>query len=108
MSLAFYVFFFFSFKYLGTVYPCAIIRWFDRIGDGPNVDTGMWMVHTRNTQGITIIHIDTIYHAAQLIPIYASQQNIDAVSVKPNEAYNKFYSFYVNKFADHHAFEITF
>jgi len=68
----------------------------------------MWMVHTCNAQDIAIIYIDTIYRTAQLIPIYASQQHIDTVSVKPNEAYNKFYSFYVNKFADHHAFEIAF
>ena len=87
-------------------YPCAIIHWFDHVGDGPDTNTGMWVVRTRNAQDITIIHINTIYHAAQLIPIYASHQ-IDPGSVKPNESYDKFCSCYVNKFADHHAFEIA-
>ena len=97
---------FFSFKYLGTEYPCAVIQWFDRVGDGPHTDMGMWMVRTRNAQDIAIIHLDSIYHAAQLIPIYVSHQ-VDPASIKPNESYNMFHSFYVNKFADHHAFEIA-
>ena len=87
-------------------YPCVIICWFDHVGDGPDTNTGMWVVRTCNAQDIAIIHINTIYHAAQLIPIYASHQ-IDPASVKPNESYNKFCSCYVNKFADHHAFEIA-
>ena len=63
----------------------------------------MWM---GNAQDISIIHIDTIYCAAQLIPIYVSH-HIDPASVKPNESYDKFYSYYVNKFTDHHPFEIA-
>ena len=98
---------FFSFKYLGTEYPCAIIRWFDRVGDGPDPNTGMWKVHTRNAPDIAIIHLDTIYRTAQLIPIYWTQ-DIDPASIKPTQSYNKFHTFYVNKFADHHAFEIAY
>ncbi|KAI6042368.1 hypothetical protein EDC04DRAFT_2866821 [Pisolithus marmoratus] len=97
---------FFLFKHLGTEYPCAVICWFDHVGDGPN-NTGMWVVHMCNAQDIAIIHIDTIYHAAQLIPVYASQHGIDPASIKPNESYNKFQFYYVNKFADHHAFKIV-
>ncbi|KAI6016525.1 hypothetical protein EDC04DRAFT_2577382 [Pisolithus marmoratus] len=97
---------FFSFKHLGTEYPCVVICWFDCVGDGPN-NTGMWVVHTCNAQDIAIIHIDTIYRAAQLIPVYASQHGTDPASIKPNESYDKFQFYYVNKFADHHAFEIV-
>ncbi|KAI6037783.1 hypothetical protein EDC04DRAFT_2868601 [Pisolithus marmoratus] len=97
---------FFLFKHLGTEYPCAVICWFDCVGDGPN-NTGMWVVHMRNAQDIAIIHINTIYHAAQLIPVYASQHGIDPASIKPNESYDKFQFYYVNKFADHHAFKIV-
>ncbi|KAI6024539.1 hypothetical protein EDC04DRAFT_2869370 [Pisolithus marmoratus] len=93
---------FFLFKQL----VCVVICWFDRVGDGPN-NTGMWVVCMCNAQDIAIIHIDTIYHAAQLIPVYASQHGIDPVSIKPNESYNKFQFYYVNKFADHHVFEIV-
>ncbi|KAI6001491.1 hypothetical protein EDC04DRAFT_2583943, partial [Pisolithus marmoratus] len=37
------VFFFFNYK--GVAYPCAAIHWFDIIGNEPDDDTGMWMVH---------------------------------------------------------------
>ncbi|KAI6021265.1 hypothetical protein EDC04DRAFT_2869822 [Pisolithus marmoratus] len=87
-------------------YPCAIICWFDCVGDVQDADTGMWIVHACNPKNIAIIHINTIYHTAQLIPIYAAH-HINPGSVKPHESYDKYQSFYVNKFADHHAFEIT-
>ncbi|KAI6008589.1 hypothetical protein EDC04DRAFT_2871475 [Pisolithus marmoratus] len=93
---------FFSFKYLGAEYPCAIIRWFDCVGDGPDPNTGMWKVRTHNAQDISIIHLDIIYRVAQLIPIYASHESVDPASVKP------IHTFYVNKFADHHVFEIAY
>ncbi|KAI6154599.1 hypothetical protein BKA82DRAFT_4347529 [Pisolithus tinctorius] len=102
---------FFSFKYQGTLYLCAVVRWFDRMGDGPDVATGMWIVcpsyNARNVPHITIIHIDAIYRAAHLIPIYAAH-NINTRDIKPHDSYDTFNSFYVNKFADHHAFEIAF
>ncbi|KAI6147387.1 hypothetical protein BKA82DRAFT_35341, partial [Pisolithus tinctorius] len=95
----------------GTLYPCAVIRWFDCMGDGPDVATGMWIVcpsyNARNVPHIAIIHIDAIYRAAHLIPIYATH-NINTRDIKPHDSYDTFNSFYVNKFTDHHAFEIAF
>ncbi|KAL4061682.1 hypothetical protein V8B97DRAFT_2027226 [Scleroderma yunnanense] len=90
---------------------CAIVHWFDCVGDAPDGDTGMWIVcpayHACNLPNVAIIHIDTIYHVAHLIPTYASH-NIDVRDVRPHQTYDKFHSFYVNKFTDHHAFEIAF
>ncbi|KAI6114259.1 hypothetical protein F5141DRAFT_1187848 [Pisolithus sp. B1] len=55
---------FFSFKYLGKLFPCAIVHWFDHVRDGPDTATGMWIVcpsyHTHNHWNITIIHINTV------------------------------------------------
>ncbi|KAI6145984.1 hypothetical protein BKA82DRAFT_160265 [Pisolithus tinctorius] len=36
---------FFLFKYQGTLYPCTVIHWFNCMGDGPDIATGMWMIH---------------------------------------------------------------
>jgi hypothetical protein len=67
---------FFSFKCLGKLYPCAVVHWFDHVGDAPSTDTGMWVVrpsyYARNIRNIAVIHIDTIYRAAHLIPVYSS------------------------------------
>ncbi|KAI6098291.1 hypothetical protein EDD16DRAFT_1768168 [Pisolithus croceorrhizus] len=102
---------FFLFKYQGTFYPCAVIHWFDRVGEGPDEATGMWIVRPgyrmRNLRNIAVVHIDTIYRAAHLIPVYATH-NIDSRDIKPHCSYDMFHSFYVNKYADHHAFEIAF
>ncbi|KAG1726795.1 uncharacterized protein EDB91DRAFT_1086650 [Suillus paluster] len=65
---------FFLFNYGGITYPCAVMRWFNIIGDSPDEHTGMWMVHlacsTNNAPIYNIIHVDSIYHAAHLIPVY--------------------------------------
>jgi hypothetical protein len=55
---------------------------------------------------MSIIHIDSIYHAAHLIPVYGTQ----FVSHDPKyyQSYDSFRAYYVNKYADHHAFEIAF
>ncbi|KIO06649.1 hypothetical protein M404DRAFT_137998 [Pisolithus tinctorius Marx 270] len=101
----------FSFRYQGTLYPCAVVHWFDFTGDGPDTATGMWIIHpsylTCNLPHISIIHIDMIYHVAHLIPIYATH-NVNTKDIKPHDSYDTFNFFYVNKFTNHHAFKIAF
>lgn len=100
---------FFSFTYQGVLYPCAAIRWFEKIGDAPDEDTGMWMVRpstlTDHSCDFAVIHIDTIFRAAHLIPIYGDKE-ISRL-IKPHDCYDAFRAFYVNKYADHHSFEFA-
>ena len=100
---------FFSFKYSGENFPCAIVHWFDVIGDSPDEDTGMWMVcpaYSANRAPLhSIIHVDTIYRAAHLIPIYG--RRFLPPNVNLHVSYDSFRAYYVNKFVDHHAFEIA-
>ena len=90
----------------GRHFPCAIVRWFDKIGDSPNEDTGMWMVRPgylpNHSPNYVVIHLDSIYRAAHLIPVYPISRNI-----KPHSCYDVFHAFYVNKYVDHHTFEIA-
>ncbi|KAI6130725.1 hypothetical protein EDD16DRAFT_1689620 [Pisolithus croceorrhizus] len=71
------IFAFFAFRYKGIHYPCTVIHWFDNIGDGPDEDTGMWMVCPSFlpscSPNFSIIHTDLIYCPAHLIPIYGNQ-----------------------------------
>ncbi|KAI6109271.1 hypothetical protein EDD17DRAFT_1487698 [Pisolithus thermaeus] len=101
---------FFSFKSGGIYYPCAVMHWFDRIGDEPDETTGMWTVHlslNRHDEcNISVIHVDTIFRAVHLIPIYG--QDFILQDIVPCHSYDTFHSFYVNKFADHHAFEVAY
>ncbi|KAG1814509.1 hypothetical protein DFJ58DRAFT_661483, partial [Suillus subalutaceus] len=90
----------FSFQYWGEVYPCAVIY----------KDTGMWIVcpeyRANNTLEHAVIHIDAIYRAAHLIPVYGTE--FLPQELKFYHSYDVFQTYYVNKYADHHAFEIAF
>ncbi|KAG1901072.1 uncharacterized protein F5891DRAFT_1128178 [Suillus fuscotomentosus] len=100
---------FFSFIYGGKTYLCAVMRWFNIIGDLPDEDTGMWMVHpacgTNNAPLYNIIHVDSIYRVAHLIPIYG--RHFLRHDINLHNSYDSFRTFYVNKYADHHAFELA-
>ncbi|KAF8443671.1 hypothetical protein L210DRAFT_3643262 [Boletus edulis BED1] len=101
---------FFSFTLHGERFPCAVVHWFVR-SDGPDPDTGMWIAqpgfNTHHQRNISIIHIDSIYRAAHLIPIYGTQSIPSEPLIQPHHSYDIFRAFYINKFADHHAFEIA-
>lgn len=99
---------FFSFRLRGVRYPCAVVRWFNRIGDTPDEDTGMWMVSPSfngNHAHYAVIHVEAIFHSAHLIPVYGTE--LLPSLVKSHHVLDIFTLFYVNKYADHHAFEIA-
>ncbi|KAL4062672.1 hypothetical protein J3A83DRAFT_4092501 [Scleroderma citrinum] len=103
MSLPLFLFFFFQNK----CYLCVVVQWFDHVGDEPDVDTGMWIVcptSTNHCAATSVIHVDTIYCAAHLIPVYGTQ--FIPRDIKPHHSYDIFTAFYVNKFVDHHAFSL--
>ena len=98
---------FFSFTYEGLKYPCALVRWFSRKGDSPDNITGMWIVEPSDDDGetVAVIHLDTIVRAAHLLPVFGSERVSRSLSF--TDTLDKFSSFYVNKYVDHHAFEIA-
>ena len=99
----------FSFKHCGETYPCVLIHWFSKIGEEPDINTGMWRVGPDfDADGdplYAVIHLDTMIRAAHLIgepdrPLSAAITYISALDM--------FDSFYVNKYVDHHTYEIAF
>lgn len=101
---------FFSFTFRGTFYPCALVHWYSRVGNGADEDTGMWIVKAeKDPDGVpsaAVLHLDTIIRAAHLIGIY--EKDFLASGLKPEQSLDIFPAFYVNKFIDHHSFAITF
>ncbi|KAG1738088.1 uncharacterized protein EDB91DRAFT_1237791 [Suillus paluster] len=100
---------FFSFNYGGITYLCAVVCWFDIIGDSPDEDTGMWMVRpacgTNNAPIYNIIHVNSIYRVAHLIPVYGRRFLHHGINL--HNSYDSFHTIYVNQYADHHAFELA-
>jgi hypothetical protein len=101
---------FFSFICDGTVYPCALVQWFRHVGEESDDLTGMWMVEVdRSTNGlpvISIIHTDCILRGAHLIPVFG--KDFVPKELHFSDTLDAFAAFYVNRFIDHHAFEIIF
>lgn len=54
---------------------------------------------------ISIIHIDCIFHTAHLIPLYGT--NFLPHEITLHDSYDVFHAFYINKYADHYAFEVA-
>lgn len=101
---------FFSFVYDDKVYPCALIDRFVRIGNSPDAVTGLWKVRPHvdhyGQPLQSVEHLDVIYRAAHLIPVYGDGK------LPPDFHFSYsldvFNSYYVNKYADHHANKIAF
>ena len=101
---------FFSFMYEGIKYPCALIHWFSHVGNKPDEDTGIWLVQPdSNADGspaMSVIHLDTVVWAMHLIGVYGDGFLPRGISL--HNSLDVFGTFYVNKYIDHHAFEIAF
>jgi hypothetical protein len=101
---------FFSFSHDGVDYPCALVRWFSRVGDLPDDNTGMWVVEPESLDDgepfMSIVHLDAIVRASHLLPVFGQGHVLR--TLKFPDTLDTFSRFYVNKFIDHHAFEIAF
>ena len=98
---------FFSVVYNTEQYPCALVEWFQRLGFDPV--TGMWVVHPDRTRGRrdkTVIYLDSFLRAAHLIPVYGNQKIPQ--DFKHSYSLDTFEAYYVNKYIDHHSYEIVF
>ena len=106
------VFLFFSFKYDNIRYPCALIHWFSTLGDTPDDETGMWVVQpdylAHRKCFLEVIHLDTILRGAHLIGVPGADFLPSYPKIDSTMSLDSFKSFYVNKYADHHAHEIAF
>jgi hypothetical protein len=101
---------FLSFKSQGVTYPCALIHWFSRVDNEPDEDTGMWIVEPdydlSGSPFMAIIHLDSVLRAAHLLGVCGKE--LLPKYLTHNDSLDAFHSFYVNKFIDHHAFEVAF
>ena len=104
------VWLFFSFRFHGKFYLCALVHWYSRIGHSPDEDTGLWRVHQdRDADGspsTAVLHLDSLVCAAHLIGVYG--KHFIPKVLLPEQSLDLFQSYYVNKFIDHHSFKIVF
>jgi hypothetical protein len=95
----------FSFSYCHTTHQCALVHLLPFKDDRPDEDTGMWIVE-RSRSGVSqVIPLNAIYRAAHLIPVFHGVATLSRTLSAANSL-DHFRYYYVNKFIDHHAFEI--
>lgn len=101
---------FMSFDFRGRKYPCALVEWFSTVGEEPDDITGLWIVepdfNIDGSRSCELIHTDCIVRGAHLLPVYGSQ--FIPPTLHSSDALDAFSSYYVNKYADHHAHEVAF
>ena len=103
------VLFFFSFTYDWKIYPVALVWWYILSEDSGHRDeaTGMWLVEReyRNKQPLLqVVHVDTILRTVHLLPYFGCKRVSQAIT--QDNSLDKYPIYYVNRFADHHSFEI--
>ena len=100
------VFCFFSFVTNGELHQCALIHWFSIFGDQPDPDNGMWVVtpdYFGSAPSMSVIHIDSIFRAAHLLPIFDARPLPRALNY--TSTLDSFKGFYVNNYIDYHTYE---
>lgn len=102
---------FFSFVHDDNKYPCALVHWFSLVEDEPCNETTMWIVepdYRRRQPCLEVIHLDTVLRGAHLIGVSGTNFLPNDPDFTFDKSLDAFASFYVNKYVDHHAFEIAF
>jgi hypothetical protein len=98
---------FFSFEYSGVNYPYTLVEWFKKVQHDPVIE--MWVAQPDTTHGRqkqSVLHLDTFYCGAHLILVYGKEKL--PIDFHYSHSLDTFCVFYVNKYIDHHANEITF
>jgi hypothetical protein len=104
------VLYLFSFQYAREHFPVALVWWYTLSDDAGCRDeaTGMWLVEREYRDDgephFAVVPVASFLRAAHLMPFFGQE----AVSrdLSHRETLDVYARFYVNRYADHHAFEI--
>jgi len=101
---------FFRFSHNGLNYPCVLVHWYST-SNKPDPTTGFWVVQPefagRRRRHMGVIHLNSVIRAAHLLPKFPSDAPVYR-EINYMNVLDLYSSFYINKFIDHHAFEIAF
>jgi hypothetical protein len=100
---------FFSFTLDEVKYPCALVHWFSRKSNIPSDITGMYVVepdfHPDGQPVTSVVHLDTVFRATHLLPVFRNHPPLKKRQ-RHEQTLDLFSKFYVNRYIDHHAFEV--
>ncbi|KAF8835493.1 hypothetical protein BDN67DRAFT_992432 [Paxillus ammoniavirescens] len=104
------IYLFISFTHTdGQSFACTLVHWFDHIADVPDELTGMWMVSPSflndGSHHFAVIHVNSIIQSMHILPIFSKERVPPFVNC--HNTLDIYHGFYVNRFADHHVFELA-
>ena len=99
-----------SFKYSNSkTYECALVDWYSRLQEH-DADNSMWMVKpdilANGSPFTVVIHVDTILCCAHLISVYDSSRPVPH-GMKYSDSLDSFDMYYINRYANHHMYEVV-
>ena len=97
---------FFSFTINSKLHQCALVHWFSVSRDQPNPDNGMRVVtpdYFGGAQNLSVIHIDSIFRAAHLLPIFDTTPLPQTLNY--TATLDLFQGFYLNTYMDYHMYK---
>ncbi|KAJ7473215.1 hypothetical protein FB451DRAFT_290240 [Mycena latifolia] len=97
---------FISFAFGDQDYQCALVQWIVPVGDGPDPDTGMWVVEPERVNGapsLQIINLEAIARGCHLIGVYGTAALPEEFHF--SNSLDAFNTYFVNQYADHHMHE---
>lgn len=99
---------FLSFEHHGKHYECALVHSYEYSSLTVDEDTGMYVVRpspdSDTPRFMSVIPLTSIYRAAHLEPVYGT--SYVPKHLQPHQSLDAFEFFFVNKFIDHHAFDL--
>ena len=98
---------FIAFTYGIVNYECALLEWFETVGDSADPVTGMWVVKHEmadNQHSMSLVSIDTIVRSTHLLPVFGGDNIPHGFDF--TQSLDAFEQYYVNHFIDGHAFEL--
>jgi hypothetical protein len=96
-----------SFDYSGVDHHCELVNWLVCEDNEPDSDTRMWIISPEKRNGVLmtqVIDVKTIVHAAHLLPVFG--QDTVPSDIHHYNSLDRYQSFFVNKYADHHSHEL--
>lgn len=105
------IYLFLKFSFGDVDYPCILVHWYTTVGTALDGPTGLWVVKPEYThhccKNMSVVHLNSIVRGAHLLPRFPSNVQLPR-ELNYTQTLDVYRFFYVNKYVDHHAFEIAF
>ncbi|EIW80446.1 hypothetical protein CONPUDRAFT_57092 [Coniophora puteana RWD-64-598 SS2] len=99
---------FFKFSHQGVTYECAVVHWYQYYSNERDDVTGMYIVQPKHnadgSRDISVVDVNSMVRACHLLPVFGKDFISEDMSC--HQSYDSFDGYYINRFIDHHAFEL--